>query len=102
MVVPTLIDPQLTGTGGNTGNQASTTVTRAIALSQVTTRDLLRVISREALVGVTLGIVLGTIGFLGTALFWSVVIGLVICITLVVIFKLEASVGYLLPLFALY
>lgn len=100
MVVLTLFVPLLTGTGGNTGNQAATTVTRAIALSQVTTRDLLRVISREALVGVTLGIVLGTIGFLGTALFWSVEIGLVIGTTLVVICTLAASVGSIMPLIA--
>lgn len=100
MVVLTLFVPLLTGTGGNTGNQAATTVTRAIALSQVTTRDLLRVISREALVGVTLGIVLGTIGFLGTALFWNVEIGLVIGTTLVVICTLAASVGSIMPLIA--
>ncbi|HEY4536033.1 MAG TPA: magnesium transporter, partial [Enteractinococcus sp.] len=56
MVVLTLFVPLLTGTGGNTGNQAATTVTRAIALSQVTTRDLLRVVGREALVGLTLGV----------------------------------------------
>src|SRR5699024_10144238 len=47
MVVLTLFVPLLTGTGGNTGNQAATTVTRAIALSQVTTRDYIRVIRRE-------------------------------------------------------
>src|SRR5699024_11939569 len=56
MVVLTLFVPLLTGTGGNTGNQAATTVTRAIALSQVTTRDYIRVIRRDALVGVRLGL----------------------------------------------
>lgn len=100
MVVLTLFVPLLTGTGGNTGNQAATTLTRAIALSQVTTRDLLRVVSREALVGVTLGLVLGTLGFIGTALFWEPRIGLVIGTTLVVVCTLAASVGSVMPLIA--
>ena len=100
MVVLTLFIPLLTGTGGNTGNQAATTVTRAIALSQVTTRDLGRVVGREALVGLTVGLLLGTIGFVGAALFWEVNIGLVIGATLVVICTLAASVGSVMPLIA--
>lgn len=100
MVVLTLFVPLLTGTGGNTGNQAATTVTRAIALSQVTTRDFLRVISREALVGLMLGLLLGTLGFIGAAIFFSVEIGLVIGTTLAVICTLAASVGSVMPLIA--
>lgn len=100
MVVLTLFVPLLTGTGGNTGNQAATTVTRAIALSQVTTRDLWRVVGREALVGVTLGLVLGALGFIGTAIFWEPSIGLVIGATLLVICTLAASVGSVMPLIA--
>lgn len=100
MVVLTLFVPLLTGTGGNTGNQAATTVTRAIALSQVTPRDFLRVVGREALVGLTVGLILGTLGFLGTALFWAPDIGLVIGTTLVVICTLAASVGSVMPLIA--
>lgn len=100
MVVLTLFVPLLTGTGGNTGNQAATTVTRAIALSQVTTRDFLRVISREALVGVTLGLLLGTLGFIGASIFFDVELGLVIGATLLVICTLAASVGSIMPLIA--
>ena len=100
MVVLTLFVPLLTGTGGNTGNQAATTVTRAIALSQVTTRDFLRVISREALVGLTLGLLLGTLGFIGASIFFDVELGIVIGATLVVICTLAASVGSIMPLIA--
>ena len=100
MVVLTLFVPLLTGTGGNTGNQAATTVTRAIALSQVTTRDLVRVVGREALVGLTLGVVLGSIGFIGASLVWDLGIGAVIGTTLVVICTLAASVGSVMPLIA--
>ena len=100
MVVLTLFVPLLTGTGGNTGNQAATTVTRAIALSQVTPRDFFRVISREALVGLTMGFLLGTLGFIGASLFFDPGIGLVIGATLVVICTLAASVGSIMPLIA--
>ena len=100
MVVLTLFVPLLTGTGGNTGNQAATTVTRAIALSQVTPRDFFRVISREALVGLTMGLLLGTLGFIGASLFFDTGIGLVIGATLVVICTLAASVGSIMPLIA--
>ncbi|MDN6351089.1 MAG: magnesium transporter, partial [Yaniella sp.] len=71
-----------------------------IALSQVTTRDFLRVISREALVGVTLGLLLGTLGFIGASIFFDVELGLVIGATLVVICTLAASVGSIMPLIA--
>src|SRR5690625_2013096 len=100
MVVLTLFVPLLTGTGGNTGNQAATTVTRAIALSQVTTRDYIRVIRREALVGVTLGLLLGTLGLVGATLFFEFHIGLVIGTTLLVICTLAATVGSIMPLIA--
>ncbi|WP_435526259.1 magnesium transporter [Microbacterium elymi] len=42
-----LFVPLLIGTGGNTGNQAATTVTRALALDEVRPRDILRVLGRE-------------------------------------------------------
>src|SRR5699024_9778114 len=99
-VVLTLFVPLLTGTGGNTGNQAATTVTRAIALSQVTTRDYIRVIRREALVGVALGLLLGTVGLVGATLFYEFHIDLVIGTTLLVICTLAATVGSIMPLIA--
>src|SRR5690606_34196222 len=42
MTVLALFVPLLIGTGGNTGNQAATTVTRALALGEVRPRDVLR------------------------------------------------------------
>lgn len=42
MVVLSLFIPLLIGTGGNTGNQAATTLTRALALDDVRPRDILR------------------------------------------------------------
>src|SRR5690625_4118344 len=64
VVVLALFIPLLTGTGGNTGNQAATTVTRALAVGEVRVRDLPRVVWRELRVGLTLGSVMGSLGFL--------------------------------------
>src|SRR5699024_7832198 len=40
VVILALFIPLLTGTGGDTGNQAATTVTRALAVGEVRVRDL--------------------------------------------------------------
>jgi magnesium transporter len=50
-------------TGGNTGTQASTLVTRAIALGDVRLKDWLRVLKREFLMGFAMGFAIGFLGF---------------------------------------
>src|SRR5699024_10470414 len=77
VVVLALFIPLLTGTGGNTGNQAATTVTRALALGDVTNRDIGRVLFREMRVGLLLGSVLGLLGFLLAGLVYDGHVGAV-------------------------
>lgn len=48
VVALSLFIPLIIGTGGNTGNQAATTVTRALALGDVSARDTVRVLARES------------------------------------------------------
>lgn len=55
--------PLLIGTGGNTGAQTVSTLIRAMALNEVRLRDVWRVLARELLVGVILGLLLGMIAF---------------------------------------
>lgn len=100
MVVLSLFVPLLIGTGGNTGNQAATTVTRALAVGDVRPRDVFKVIAREIRVGLTLGLLLGTLGFAITSIFYGVAIGLVIGLTLMSICTLAAAVGGGMPLVA--
>lgn len=69
MVVLSVFVALLIGTGGNTGNQAATTVTRALALGDARPRDVLRVALREVRVGITLGVLLGVLGFLVASAF---------------------------------
>lgn len=96
-----LFIPLLIGTGGNTGAQAATTVTRAIAVGEVRFGDLAVVILREARVGLLLGAMLGALAFVPVWVFsGSREIATVITITLLSICTLAAFVGSLLPLIA--
>ncbi len=62
--------PLIISSGGNSGSQAASLVIRALALREVGTRDWLRVLVKEALVGLTLGLLLGTLGA-GRILVWN-------------------------------
>ena len=98
MVTLSLFIPLMVGIGGNTGNQAATTVTRALAMGDVRVGDLGRVLLRELGVGLTLGVSLGTIGF-GVAGFifeWSIAV--IIGITLVALCTIAAGVGGVMPI----
>ncbi len=100
VTVLALFVPLLIGTGGNTGNQAATTVTRALALGDVRPRDILRVLSREVRVGFSLGALLGFAGFALTALVYDPQIGVVIGLTLLAVCTMAASIGGIMPLVA--
>ncbi|WP_256842474.1 magnesium transporter [Ornithinimicrobium cryptoxanthini] len=100
VVVLALFIPLLTGTGGNTGNQAATTITRALALGDVTPRDISRVLLREARVGTLLGAVLGSLAFLIAGVIYGPQIGLVIGLTLLSVCTIAATVGGAMPIIA--
>ncbi|GAA1631983.1 magnesium transporter [Georgenia ruanii] len=100
MVVLSVFIPLLIGTGGNTGNQAAATLTRALALDDVSPADVLRVVAREARTGLSLGLILGAVGFAVTSLFYGASVGAVIGLTLLAICTLAATVGGVMPLIA--
>jgi len=62
--------PLIISSGGNSGSQAATLVIRALALGEVTLGDWWRIMRREILSGLTLGSLLGGLGFLRITL-WS-------------------------------
>jgi magnesium transporter len=101
LVVLTLFVPLLIGLGGNTGNQAATTVTRALALQDVRTKDIWQVLFRELRVGALLGLLLGLIGFGLAWAFFGIEIGIVIGLTLFAICTVAATVGGVMPLVGL-
>lgn len=93
--------PLLIGTGGNAGAQTVTTVIRAIALDEVQTGDILRVLGREIRTGLLLGVLLAAVAYL-----WVTVSGmapelaLVVAITVWAITVWANLVGATIPVFA--
>ncbi|MGF7075373.1 magnesium transporter [Mucilaginibacter sp. R-33] len=70
VVVLAYFIPLIISSGGNSGSQASTLIIQAMALGEVTVTDWWRVMRREILSGLMLGVCLGLIGFLRIAA-WS-------------------------------
>ena len=62
-VALSLFVPLVMSSGGNSGSQASTLVIRAMALGEVKLRDWWRIASREIMSGLSLGVLLGVVGF---------------------------------------
>jgi magnesium transporter len=69
-VVLALFVPLIISSGGNSGSQASTLVIRALALGEVTIADWWKVARREIFAGLSLGAILGSVGFLRISI-WS-------------------------------
>src|SRR5205807_4819329 len=68
IVALSLFVPLCISTGGNSGSQAATLITRAMALGEVKLADWLRVIRHELGMGFALGLTLGAIGFVRASL----------------------------------
>ena len=100
VVALTLFVPLIIGTGGNTGNQAATTVTRALALGDVSPRDTFRVLAQEVRTGMTLGLVLGSLGWLIAGVVYGWDLGAVIGLTLLALCTIAATVGGVMPMLA--
>jgi magnesium transporter len=63
-LVLALFVPLIISSGGNSGSQAATLIIRAMALKELTLGDWWYVMRRELFSGLTLGAILGSIGFL--------------------------------------
>jgi len=96
----TFFIPLVISSGGNSGSQSATLITRALAVGDVELRDALRVFMRELGQGLVLGAFLGAIGF-GRALMWGngFPIAWVVAVTLVLVVITGTVVGAMLPLF---
>ncbi len=98
--------PLMLATGGNSGSQAATLVTRAMALGQVEPKLWWRVLRHELLVGIMLGLSLGIMGYLRTLIVGDSALGQVdrwvlaqaIALTVFSICLWGTVVGSMLPL----
>ncbi len=70
-VVLAMFVPLIISSGGNSGSQAATLIIRAMAIGEVGLMDWWRVMKREIISGLVLGLILAGIGFLRIAT-WSI------------------------------
>jgi magnesium transporter len=106
-VVLALFVPLIISSGGNTGSQASSLIIRAIALGEVSVKEWWKIASREIKMGLSLGIILGLIGFLRVAV-WSafvdvygphwILVGITVAIALVGVVLWGNLIGSLFPI----
>jgi len=73
-VVLTVFIPLIISSGGNSGSQASTLIIRAMALGEVRLADWWRIVGRELAAGLSLGVMLATLGVL-RVLLWDELFG---------------------------
>lgn len=90
--------PVLVGTGGNTGNQSSTLIVRALATRDVTLGDWLRIMRKELGVGMLLGLTLATLLTIKVIIDGQKDLLVVVGISLGLVVLLANVVGAMLPL----
>ncbi len=106
IIALSLFVPLCISTGGNSGSQAATLITRALALGHVGISDVWRVLRHEILMGLALGVTLGLIAFVRASLTPESVLGnadrwmlaLVISQSVAAICLWGTLVGSMLPL----
>lgn len=99
MIALSFFIPLLIDTGGNSGSQASTVITRAIALGEVTMKHFFAVVWREARVSLLLGVVMAGVAFLRAIMMGeSAVLGLTVGITICLVVLVGSTAGAALPL----
>ena len=93
--------PLLIGTGGNAGSQTVMTIIRSLALGEIRFKDAGRVVARELLTGVSLGLLVGSVA-LGHALVTGAPgkLALTVAATMLAICAWATTVGALVPILA--
>ena len=103
-VIPLLVTfiPMLTDTGGNAGSQSSTLIIRGMAVGEIETADIFRVIWKELRVGVVVGAILGMVNYVRLVIMYpgSEMICLTVVLSLFATVLLAKTIGCVLPIAA--
>lgn len=93
--------PVITATGGNSGSQAASMITRSLALGEVEMSDWWRVGVRELFSGLTLGIAVGLFGSIVVFIFYRerMAMALVLIFALITVTTSGSLLGALMPFF---
>ena len=92
--------PMLMDTGGNSGSQSSTLIIRGLALGEITTKDIFKVIFKEFKVSIVVASILSSVNFLRLYFFTSAgfMVSLTVSASLFFTIVLAKVVGGILPI----
>ncbi|MDP6112539.1 MAG: magnesium transporter [Planctomycetota bacterium] len=92
--------PLIISSGGNSGAQSVALITRALGVGEISLKDWVRVFWRESAMGISLGLLLGTMGFF-RALMWNFTYMQAACVSIALIgvVTIGTLLGSMLPLF---
>ena len=92
--------PMLMDTGGNSGSQSSTLIIRGLALGEITTKDIFKVIFKEFKVSIIVASILSVVNFLRLYFLTSAgfMVLLTVCASLFFTVVLAKVVGGILPI----
>lgn len=103
-VIPLLVTfiPMLTDTGGNAGSQSSTMIIRGMAVGEIKTKDVFRVVFKELKVALVVGTILGLVNYIRLILLYpgQEMLCLTVVISLLITVVLAKTIGALLPIVA--
>ena len=94
--------PMLMDSGGNSGTQASTLITRSLSLNEIDTKSTWNVVAKEFKIGLLTGGILAVVNF-GRILIMddvNIYVTLTVSLTLIAVVTLSKVLGGLLPMIA--
>lgn len=101
--IPLLVSfiPMLMDTGGNCGAQSSTLVIRGMAIDEIRSKDMFRVLLKEARVAAVVGVTLGVVNGIRILIqYKNALMAITIGLTLIATVCLSKMLGCLLPMLA--
>ncbi len=91
--------PILMNTSGSAGTQAATVVVRGLATGEIRLNDVWRVVRKEFLIGILMGIVAGVITALRAIILQgNIVLGFTVAIAMIAAIVIATSLGGILPI----
>ncbi|MEA1963717.1 MAG: magnesium transporter [Candidatus Aerophobetes bacterium] len=91
--------PLIMDTGGNTGTQAATVMVRSLATGEVRLKDIWRVIKKEFIIGIMVGVILGIVALLRAVLLQgNPFVSLTVSLTMIITVIIATCLGSTLPL----
>jgi len=97
VIILSVFIPMLIGSGGNAGAQSATLMVRALATGDVEENQWFKTISKELLVGLSLGVTMGFIGFIVGYMKGGHEIAMIIGFTMMAIIIVANLIGVALP-----